>query len=154
MSETRNSPIVSNGKAPVSHATEYRPRVLVVDDETAIADTIAKILTLSGYPAIATYDGNDALETALLNPPELMITDVALPGMNGIELSIMIKRIFPDCKIVLFSGQASTSDLIAVAGRSGHHFTLLNKPVPPQDLLTLVGQHLKANRNGRATTAA
>ena len=154
MSGTRNSPIVSNGQEPLSHPTEYRPRVLVVDDESAIADTIAKILTLSGFPAIATYDGNDALESALMNPPELMITDVALPGMNGIELAVTIKRIYPDCKIVLFSGQASTSDLIAVAGRSGHHFTLLNKPVPPQDLLALVGQHLKANRNGRAITAA
>ena len=134
MNGTRNSPIVSNGNAPSSRA-----RVLVVDDESAIADTIAKILTLSGYPAIAAYDGNDALETALLKPPELLITDVALPGMNGIELAVTIKRIFPDCKILLFSGQASTSDLLAIAGRAGHHFTLLNKPVPPQDLLTIVG---------------
>ncbi|SPE24340.1 hypothetical protein SBA5_450004 [Candidatus Sulfotelmatomonas gaucii] len=149
MNGTRNSPIVSNGHSPSSWA-----RVLVVDDESAIADTIAKILTLSGYPAIAAYDGNDALETALLKPPELLITDVALPGMNGIELAVTIKRIFPDCKILLFSGQASTADLLATAGRAGHHFTLLNKPVPPEDLLTIVGAQLKANSAGRAITAA
>lgn len=149
MNETRISPIVSNDHAPSS-----RPRVLVVDDETAIADTIAKILTLSGYPAIAAYDGNDALETALMKPPELLITDVALPGMNGIELAVTIKRIFPDCKILLFSGQASTTDLLATAGRAGHHFTLLNKPVPPQDLLTIVAEHLKAHSAVRAISAA
>lgn len=149
MNETRKSPVVSNG-----HAPSPRPRVLVVDDESAIADTIAKILSLSGFPAVAAYDGNDALETALLRPPELLITDVALPGMNGIELAVTIKRIFPECKILLFSGQASTADLIAMAGRAGHHFTLLNKPVPPQDLLAIVAENLKANSAGRAITAA
>jgi len=149
MNETRTSPIVSNG-----HSLPSRARVLVVDDESAIADTIAKILTLSGYPAISAYDGNDALEIALVKPPEMLITDVALPGMNGIELAVTIKRIYPDCKILLFSGQASTSDLIATAGRAGHHFTLLNKPVPPQDLLTIVAENLNAKLSRRAITAA
>jgi CheY-like chemotaxis protein len=113
-----------------------------VDDESAIADTIAKILTLSGYSAMATYDGDSALETALLTPPELLITDVVLPGMNGVELAITIKRVFPDCKILLFSGQAATADLLATAHQAGHRFTLLSKPVPPQDLLALVAKQL------------
>jgi CheY-like chemotaxis protein len=139
---------VSDGPAASS-----RVRVLVVDDESAIADTIAKILSLSGYPAVSAYDGNDALEIALMRPPEMLITDVALPGMNGIELAMTVKRIYPDCKILLFSGQAATSDLLATAGRAGHHFTLLNKPVPPQDLLTIVAQNLNT-RNGRTVNAA
>lgn len=148
MNDTRNSPVVSDGPAASS-----RVRVLVVDDESAIADTIAKILSLSGYPAVSAYDGNDALEIALMRPPEMLITDVALPGMNGIELAMTVKRIYPDCKILLFSGQAATSDLLATAGRAGHHFTLLNKPVPPQDLLTIVAQNLNT-RNGRTVNAA
>jgi len=147
MNDTRNSPVVSDGYA------SSRVRVLVVDDESAIADTIAKILSLSGYPAVSAYDGNEALEMALLKPPEMLITDVALPGMNGIELAVTVKRIYPDCKILLFSGQAATSDLLATAGRAGHHFTLLNKPVPPQDLLTIVAQNLNA-KTGRAVNAA
>jgi len=148
MNDTRISPLVSDG-----YAQSSRVRVLVVDDESAIADTIAKILSLSGYPAVSAYDGNDALEIALLRPPEMLITDVALPGMNGIELAVTVKRIYPDCKILLFSGQAATSDLLATAGRAGHHFTLLNKPVPPQDLLTIVAQNLNT-KTGRAATAA
>lgn len=148
MNDTRNSPLVSD-----DYASSSRVRVLVVDDESAIADTVAKILSLSGYPAVSAYDGNDALEIALLRPPEMLITDVALPGMNGIELAMTVKRIYPDCKILLFSGQASTSDLLATAGRAGHHFTLLNKPVPPQDLLTIVAQNLKT-KNGRVANAA
>ncbi len=149
MNRTRNSPIVSTREVPSVHANGHRPSVLVVDDESAIADTIAKILTLSGYSAIAAYDGNGALEIALLKPPELLITDVMLPGMNGIELAITIKRVYPECKILLFSGHASTSDLLARAHRAGHRFTLLSKPVPPQDLLAVVAENLRTNGAGR-----
>jgi DNA-binding response OmpR family regulator len=117
--------------------------VLVVDDESAIADTLTEILSRSGYAAMAAYDGNDALESALLTPPELLITDVVLPGMSGIELAITVRRIFPDCKILLFSGQASTADLLTSAKRNGHHFTLLSKPVHPKDLLACVADSLK-----------
>jgi DNA-binding response OmpR family regulator len=120
----------------------YRPVVLVVDDESIIADTLAEILRRSGYEGIAAYDGDSALETALLRPPEMLITDVVLPGMSGIELAITLRRIFPDCKIILFSGQASTSDLLAAARTDGHHFTLLNKPLHPQDLLARVSENL------------
>ncbi len=155
MNETRNSPIVSSAKGPSSCASEYCPRVLVVDDECVIADTLAKVLTLSGFAAIAAYDADDALETALHSPPELLITDVVLRGMNGIELAITIKDLFPECEILLFSGQASTVDLMAAAGREGHRFRLLNKPVPPQDLLAMVAEQLNTNSrnaNGAAGT--
>ncbi len=124
----------------------------MVDDESAIADTVTEILCRSGYAATAAYDGNEALETALVNPPELLITDVVLPGMTGIELAIAIKRIFPDCKILLFSGQAATSDLMASACSAGHHFTLLAKPIHPKDLLARVATTLKP-RESHASTA-
>ena len=157
MNETRNSPVVSTGKGSSSHASEYRPRILVVDDECVIADTLAKVLTLSGYAAIAAYDADGALETALQSPPELLISDVVLPGMNGIQLATTIKRIFPECKILLFSGQASTVDLMAAASRDGHRFTLLKKPVPPKDLLAMVAEHLNpkgANAKGAVEEVA
>ncbi len=154
MNGTRNSPIVSTGQAPSARANSHRPRVLVVDNESVIADTVAKILSLSGIPAIAAYDGNEALGTALLKPPDLLLTDVVLPGMNGIELAITIKRVYPECKILLFSGLATTADLLANARRAGHRFTLLNKPVPPQELLATVAEHLDANGAGQIASAA
>lgn len=143
MSETRNSPIVPVGEAPNFHGFNFRPRVLVVDDETSIADTTATILSMSGYEATAAYDGNDALEAALLSPPHLVITDVVLPGMNGIELAITLQRVFPDCRIILFSGQASTVDLLAAAGSAARRFTLLSKPVAPEHLLATVKEKLR-----------
>ncbi|HVN93709.1 MAG TPA: response regulator [Terracidiphilus sp.] len=144
MSGTRNTPIVPVGEAQVFHEFNFRPRVLVVDDETSIADTTATILSMSGYDAKAAYDGNEALESALLLPPHLVITDVVLPGMNGIELAITLQRVFPDCQIVLFSGQASTVDLLAAAGSAARRFTLLSKPVPPEQLLATVKEKLRA----------
>ena len=120
--------------------------VLVVDDQSVIADTLAEILSRNGYQGIAAYDGDSALETALLTPPEMLIADVVLPGVTGIELAIKVRRIFPECKIILFSGQASTADLLASARADGHHFTLLNKPLHPQDLLRRVSEGLKPRK--------
>ncbi len=138
--------IPENGKGT------YRPVVLVVDDESVIADTLAEILTRSGYKGVAEYDGDSALATALLTPPEMLITDVVLPGMSGIELAITVRRIFPECKIILFSGQASTADLLATARQEGHQFTLLNKPLHPKDLLLRVSEGLK-RKQGSAVAA-
>lgn len=118
--------------------TAYRPVVLVVDDESVIADSLTEILNRSGYAAVPAYDGEGALEVALLMPPELLISDVILPGMNGIELATTVRRIFPDCKVILFSGQASTVDLLASAKNRGQHFSLLTKPIHPTDLLARV----------------
>jgi CheY-like chemotaxis protein len=153
VSKARSFPTVSLKDVPVSakdNAPAYRPVVLVVDDESIIADTLAEILNRSGYIGVAEYDGDSALETALLMPPEMLITDVVLPGMSGIELAITIRRIFPDCKIILFSGQASTADLLAAARQDGHHFTLLNKPLHPQGLLARVSENLKAHKQNPA----
>jgi DNA-binding response OmpR family regulator len=122
----------------------HRPSILVVDDESSIADTLAEILVRSGYAARAVYDADSALEASLLNPPEMLISDVVLPGMSGIDLAITMRRIFPDCKIILFSGQASTADLLAAANREGHQFVLLNKPVHPTDLLARISAGFKS----------
>lgn len=136
------TPVVSMDKVPPADTSAYRPVVLVVDDESAIADTLTEILSRNGYAAMTAYDGNEAMETALVTPPEMLITDVMLPGMSGIELAIKMRRIFPDCKILLFSGQAATVDLLATARGTGHHFNLIHKPVHPKELLMRVAESL------------
>jgi CheY-like chemotaxis protein len=98
---------------------------LVVDDERVIADTLAIIL----------YTGTAAVERARDIKPDLIISDVIMPDMNGIEAAIRIRRALPDCKILLFSGQAATADLLEKARAQGHEFEILAKPVHPQDLL-------------------
>jgi CheY-like chemotaxis protein len=112
-----------------------KPRVLVVDDEQVIADTLAKILDLNGYDASAVYTGTAAVESARQLQPDLIISDVIMPDMNGIEAAIRIRGFLPGCKILLFSGQAATADLLENARSQGHEFEILAKPVHPADLL-------------------
>jgi CheY-like chemotaxis protein len=127
----------------MSEKTEpYGPMVLVVDDEGVIADTFVTILKHNGFAAYARYDGETAIEAALESPPSLLISDVILPGMNGVELAITIKKIFPECKIILSSGQVASSRLLSSANEAGHSFVLLRKPVQPQDLLAHVAHSL------------
>jgi len=112
-----------------------KPKVLVVDDERVIADTLAIILNHNGYDAAAVYTGTAAVERARIVRPELVISDVIMPDMNGIEAAIRIRGFLPSCKILLFSGQAATADLLEQARAQGHEFDILAKPVHPQDLL-------------------
>jgi CheY-like chemotaxis protein len=119
------------------HAVK-KPRVLVVDDERVIADTLAKILDLNGYDASAAYTGTDAVESARSLQPDLIISDVIMPDMNGIEAAIKIRSFLPGCKILLFSGQAATADLLKNARARGHEFDILAKQVHPADLLAKI----------------
>jgi CheY-like chemotaxis protein len=118
-----------------SNGQPSKPRVLVVDDERVIADTLAIILNQNGFDASAVYTGTAAVDRARETRPDLIISDVIMPDMNGIEAAIRIRKALPGCKILLFSGQAATADLLEKARAQGHEFEILAKPVHPQDLL-------------------
>lgn len=113
-------------------------RVFVVDDEEIIARTLAKILEMSGFAAIPFTDPSEALSRAAAEAPNLLLSDVVMPQMSGIELAIQMQKSYPECKVLLFSGQASTADLLAKAREEGHNFHLLTKPVHPTDLLAAI----------------
>lgn len=115
--------------------SKSKPKVLVVDDERVIADTLAIILNQHGFDASAVYTGTGAVERAKTVEPDLIISDVIMPDMNGIDAAINIREFLPRCKILLFSGQAATADLLESARAQGHEFEILAKPVHPQDLL-------------------
>ena len=117
-------------------ATLQEPRrVIVLDDEKVIANTLALILNRSGYEACAVYTAEAAVETARKLSPDVLISDVIMRGMTGLEAAMRISQIAPRCRIILFSGQASTADLLEEAKANGHHFELLTKPVHPRTLL-------------------
>ena len=120
--------------------TEVRVRrVFVVDDERIIADSLSAILKKCQFDAKAFYDAETALSACEIANPECLISDVAMPGMNGIDLAKRMKQRFPTCRILLFSGHAATVDLLADAMSSGYDFELLAKPVHPRDLLARLG---------------
>jgi CheY-like chemotaxis protein len=112
-----------------------RPKVLVADDERVIADTLAMILNQSGFQAKVAYTGEKALELAAEFEPDMLISDVIMANLNGIDAAIKIRALLPGIKILLFSGQAATADLLEKARAQGYEFEILAKPVHPGDLL-------------------
>jgi CheY-like chemotaxis protein len=119
----------------VPTTSTVKPRVLVADDEQVIANTLAIILNQAGFEARAVFSGEKAVEALDSFQPDMLISDVIMTGMTGIEAAIIAREKFPKCKILLFSGQAATADLLEVARAQGHEFEILAKPVHPTDLL-------------------
>jgi DNA-binding NtrC family response regulator len=119
-------------------ASHSVPRVFVVDDEHLIAGSLAAILNMHGYSATSFTSPLEALAAAQSRVPDLLITDVAMPGLSGVDLAILIKAECPECKILLFSGHATNHDLLKDARGQVNTFQLLQKPVHPSVMLSNV----------------
>jgi len=113
-------------------------RIFVVDDESVIAVTLAIILARSGFDAVSFVAPLEALAAAEANPPDLLISDVMMPKLSGVDLAIGVQRVAPQCKVLLFSGQAATANLLEEARKQGHDFELLSKPIHPSEFLQKV----------------
>lgn len=149
MAQATNFPMISldeitlRGLAP--EPVERRPIILIVDDEVIIANTLAAILAQNGILAMTAYDGQGALSIAQLIPPDLLLTDVVMPDMSGIDLAMAMKQSMPHCIILLFSGQAATTDLLASARKDGYDFSVIAKPVHPAELLRRISEDLQTS---------
>ena len=144
MSPTCGSQVVPIEEVPVEDAVETidgRQVVMVVDDEPLVADTLAMILRHAGYHAVRAYNAKTALEMANIKAPDLLISDVAMPEMNGVELALGMMAIAPECKVVLFSGHARSVDLMR-AYDAGYDFPLMAKPMHPREMLGQVARSL------------
>ncbi len=113
------------------------PTVLVVDDELLVCETVAAVLATSGLRVFKADNATAALEIVRRGSPDLLLTDVMMPGVTGVELAMTVATEFPGCRILLFSGHASANDL-AAARNGGFDFPLLAKPVHPVELLRQV----------------
>src|ERR1700722_7915053 len=118
--------------------TDAKPLAYVVDDEETIAKTLAIILNASGFEAVPFTLPLEALRAAGTRCPDFLITDVSMPLLNGIELGIQFKAIYPECRVLLFSGAISTGPLLQGAEQRGFDFTVLAKPVHPTELLAVL----------------
>jgi DNA-binding response OmpR family regulator len=119
-------------------------QILIVEDERVVADTLGQILRAYGYAIQIAYSAEAAIDLLRWWEPDLAILDVMLPKMNGIEFAMVLKELFPECGILLFSGQPSVEALLESARRDGHHFDILAKPVHPSVMLDAVSAMLSA----------
>ena len=78
------------------------------------------------------------MQAARFDVPDLLITDVVMPGMSGVQLAMEFQRGYPDSKVLLFSGNAHIAELIGEATAAGYTFDILTKPVHPNELLRTV----------------
>lgn len=112
-----------------------KPRVLIADDEKIIADTLAMILNQGGFDARAVYTCEKALEMAPAFQPDMLISDVLMADINGVDAAIKMRKILPEIRVFLLSGQAATAEMIAKSKASELGFEVLVKPVHPRDLI-------------------
>ena len=110
-------------------------RVFVVDDEQALSWTLGVILERAGLNIKTFYDAERLLALSATEAPDLVIADVVMPAMSGIELALVLGLRYPLCKVLLFSGQVQTSELLAIAFDQGYTFDVLSKPIRPSLLI-------------------
>jgi DNA-binding NtrC family response regulator len=113
-------------------------KVLVVDDERLIADSLVDILREFGFDASCRYSALEAIDLAVTDPFDVLITDVFLVGMNGIDSAIEIRKILPNCKVLLLSGNPRTVEMLKDANEAGHNFEILAKPLHPTEIIDWV----------------
>ena len=124
-----------------------RDRVLVVDDEADARELIATVLTQGGYAVEVAHDGYDAIDKMPAAAPDVVLTDMQMPGMHGVELIAQLRRIDGDLPVVLATG-VETRDLLTNASLYGA-VACLEKPLDLDELLWTIDLALACRRSGR-----
>ncbi len=134
------APEISTDPSTLVAEHSRKQRVLVVDDEQLIAQSLRDILSRAGFEAVFALSGTEAIEVAQQICPDIVISDVIMPDLDGVQTAIAVQRACPNARIMLFSGQAATSDILERARAEGHNFELLPKPIHPARLLAAINK--------------
>ena len=108
-------------------------KVLLVDDEEEFVSTLAERLQLREIETIVATDGNEALRVIDTDKPPVVVLDVMMPGIGGLDVLQQIKRTYPQIKVILLTGRGSTND--GIKGMRLGAFDYLMKPVKIEDLI-------------------
>ena len=129
--------------------TPIAPLILVVDDDRTFGDAIGAWLSGSGYAVDVAGTGAEALACAARRPPDVVVTDLRMPHMDGLELLSAIKAYDPSIEVIFLSGQA-TLEIAVEALREGRGFDLLQKPLVNLNSLNRVIERALSRRRERA----
>ena len=116
---------------------QVKGKILVVDDEPAITATLEAILEEEGYEVDTACSGEQAVAHAAGFKPNLLITDIIMGAMNGIEAAARISATLPDCRVLFFSGSGTFDKLIRSAPKN-LIYSFIRKPMPVPDLLSAI----------------
>jgi len=109
-----------------------KARVLLVDDEREFAATLTERLSLRGYEASAAFTAEEAINAVAASTPDVILLDLNLPGVRGIELLMTLRQLLPHGEIILLSGHLDLTEKIE--GVRIDAFGLLFKPVEMAEL--------------------
>jgi DNA-binding response OmpR family regulator len=126
-------------------------RVLVVDDEQSLAKVVASYLQRDGHEVTCAFDGPRALEAARREPPDVVVLDLGLPGLDGIEVCRQL-RTFSDCYVVMLTARSDEVDKLVGLGVGADDY--LTKPFSPRELVARVRVMLRRPRTGPAAGPA
>jgi CheY-like chemotaxis protein len=129
-------------------------RVLVVDDEFIIASTWAQILRMSGFETDLATSGEEAIRNARQRRPDVLLSDVLMPGISGIETATEILKFHPDCRVILISGHAETARSLAQDYPGKPDFEILRKPIHPLVVLERIRGAIRFDRTPDASPAS
>jgi CheY-like chemotaxis protein len=119
------------------------PKILIIDDDQLVRNTIARILKRKGYELVLADDGRRGLELFQSERPDLVITDIIMPGKEGIETIREMRQINPDAKIIAISGggRVGNVDFLTMAAKFGAR-EIVAKPFEPAELTDTVARCL------------
>ncbi len=113
-----------------------KPRVLIVDDESILANSLSWIFEKRGFETLVCYSPDSAIDSARIFRPDLLLCDLAMPGMGGLTMASIISRSLPHCRILLLTGDYPSLEHAWAVGRSMFQkHAVLAKPVHPLTLL-------------------
>ena len=122
-----------------------RSRVLVVDDERSIALTLSAILEDADYEVRTAFSGEEAVETAAIFHPDLLLTDIAMGTMNGIDAALRITAAQPGCRVLFLSGHAAFCEILK-SPPAHLVYSSMSKPTRVPDLLNAIAYMLQIGR--------
>jgi two-component system probable response regulator PhcQ len=131
--------------------TTPRPKVLLVDDEPNVTQALKAAFRRQPFDVIMAGSGKEAIEILSREPIDLIVTDEMMPGMQGSDLLVHVRRISPDTVSIVLTGQANMDSALR-AINEGRAFRFLQKPFPPAQLADLICEGL-ATRNGKKPKA-
>ncbi|MBI4759906.1 MAG: response regulator transcription factor [Chloroflexota bacterium] len=123
-----------------------KPNILVVDDEPVARQSLSDILRLEGYAVSAVPNGQAAVEYVRTHPIDLMVVDLRMPGMDGLEVVQVVNQISPETEIILLTAYGTTESAIQALRLRVHDYLL--KPVAPSQVINSVKKGL-ARRDAR-----
>ena len=124
-------------------------KILLIDDDRVVRETLTRILEAGGYEVVSAADGRSGMLVFRDQRPDLVVTDIVMPGQEGIETIRLMRAERPGARLIAMSGDVpdETFNILTIAQQLGAD-AAIRKPVNPRELLALVRRHTGTHELG------